>query len=205
MPATGGAIASFRWRGHDVMRPTSPPAYEHGDVRQFASFPLVPYSNRVDHARLATDAGTHQLARNFGDHPHAIHGVGWQRAWAVESREPSSARIIFDHQADAATSMSWPFAFRATQTFVVTASQGAAMLTTTLSIRNTGRITFPYGLGWHPYFARDASTVLGFGAKGMWSTDSTCIPTEHRAIANGHGFDPARAIADTTLDNVFTG
>lgn len=204
-PAVGGAIVSFRWRGHDVLRPTPSHARDGPDVRALASFPLVPYSNRLENARLAVDHRTHQLARNFGEHPHAIHGVGWQRAWSVEAQDATSALLACNHDAtDEASSSSWPFAFRATQWFRVTARPEKAMLTTTLAIRNTGTQAFPFGLGWHPYFPRDADTQLAFDAESMWSTDATCIPTERRTVAAGQGFAQRRPIGATTLDNVFT-
>lgn len=204
-PDVGGAIAAFSWRGHDILRPTPASAYELGDVRQFASYPLVPFSNRVANAQLLVDTRTHALARNFGDHPHTIHGVGWQRRWHVESHEPDSARIALDHTDDEAARSAWPFPFHATQSFVLTPLRDGAVLTATLAIRNTGAVAFPFGLGWHPFFARDDATLLGFTASGMWSTDATCIPVEHRAVPSADAFDPPRAIGATTLDNVFTG
>jgi aldose 1-epimerase len=204
-PGVGGAIASFRWRGADILRPTPESAYAGADVRQFASYPLVPFSNRVANAELREEARTHALARNFGDHPHTIHGVGWQRPWRVERRAKDHACIAFDHAVGDAERSAWPFAFRATQSFVVTSLSDVAVLTMTLGIRNTGAVAFPFGLGWHPFFARDGDTILGFAARGMWATDATCIPTSHGAVASADAFDPPRAIGPTTLDNVFTG
>jgi aldose 1-epimerase len=204
-PDVGGAIAAFRWRGQDVLRPTPASAYEQADVRQFASYPLVPFSNRVANAQLRVETRTHALAHNFGEHPHTIHGVGWQRRWRVESHSRESARIAFDHVDDEAAPSAWPFAFHAAQSFVLTSLHDHAVLTATLLIRNTGDLAFPFGLGWHPFFPRDAATTLGFTTGGMWATDSTCIPTEHRAVESAEAFDPPRAIGATALDNVFTG
>lgn len=203
-PGAGGAIASFRWRGLDVLRPTPESAYATTDARQFASYPLVPFSNRVANAQLLFDTRTHAITRNFGTHPHAIHGVGWQRPWRVEHVRADSARIAFDHADDEAARSAWPFPFRATQAFVLTPLRGGAMLTMTLTISNTGLAAFPFGLGWHPFFERNEHTLLGFHARGMWATDPTCIPTEHASVAAADAFDPPRAIATTTLDNVFT-
>ena len=204
-PRIGGAVAAFRWRGHEILRPTPASAFEQAEVRQFASYPLVPFSNRIENAQLVFGTHTHALARNFGTHPHAIHGVGWQREWHIERHAADNARIAFDHADDESARASWPFAFRATQAFVLTPLPDGAMLTMTLAIRNTGAAAFPFGLGWHPFFERDAQTVLGFSASGLWSTDATCIPTERHAVAPAEAFDPPRAIGSTTLDNVFTG
>ncbi len=134
-PGVGGAIASFRWRSHDVLRPTPDAARATGDVRQFACYPLVPYSNRIAQATLALSTGTHRLARNFGDHPHAIHGVGWQRAWTLEAHQPARALLALEHVPVGEAALAWPFAFQATQAFALTPLPEGAMLTLTLTLR----------------------------------------------------------------------
>ncbi|MEJ7669905.1 MAG: aldose 1-epimerase [Casimicrobiaceae bacterium] len=205
-PGIGGAIAAFRWREYDVLRPTPDDARSSGDVRQFACYPLVPYSNRIADATLRLhDGTTHALARNFGDHPHAIHGVGWQRDWSVKIREPADALLTLEHQPDGDAATAWPYAFRALQSFALDTRPDAAMLTMKLAIENTDACPFPFGLGWHPFFPRDAVTQLGFSADGVWQTDATCLPTHHIGIPDAWRFDPPRAIGATALDNVFTG
>lgn len=206
VPGVGGSIASFRCRGIDVLRPTSYASRHAGDVRQFACYPLVPYSNRIARATLTFDGRTQRLARNFGDHPHAIHGVGWQRAWTLEAHEAARARLTLDHvPADGDAALAWPWAFRAAQALLLTPVSDGAMLTLALTIRNTDSHAFPFGLGWHPFFPRDESTELGFVAKGVWQTDDTCLPTACVAAPPHWRFDPPRTIGATTLDNVFTG
>src|SRR6187399_481226 len=89
-PGAGGAIASFTVDGIDVLRRT-PPAERDANVRAHACYPLVPYSNRIAHAKLRFAGRDFELDRNFGDHPHSIHGVGWQRPWRIVARDDSSA------------------------------------------------------------------------------------------------------------------
>ena len=205
-PDVGGSIAAFRWRGHDVLRPTARGARNTGNVRQFACYPLIPYSNRIANATLRLrDGTTHDLARNFGDHPHAIHGVGWQRAWLVEIAEPAHASLSLQHSGEHEGAAAWPFSFRATQAFALTSQALAATLTMTLTIENVDSRAFPFGLGWHPFFPRHRSTLLGFRAAGVWETDATRLPTRHVRIPNRWRFDPPRALDDATFDHVFTG
>ena len=79
-----------------------------GNVRLAACYPLVPYSNRIRDARLRFGNADHALTRNFGDHPHAIHGVGWQRAWRIERATGASAVIAYDHVAQGDDARAWP-------------------------------------------------------------------------------------------------
>jgi aldose 1-epimerase len=204
-PAIGGAIAGFSFAGRPVLRPTPDTARADGDAGRHASYPLVPYSNRVAAARLAFGGATHALARNFGDHPHSIHGLGWQRPWTVAGAAADSALLVLDHDAAGESARAWPWPFRATQAIALAAGDRSATLTAKLAVHNTGRAAFPFGLGWHPYFVREPGTLLGFAADGAWTNDRTQLPLRHDAVPAEWRFDPPRPLGDTRLDNVFTG
>lgn len=200
-PATGGAIASFSCDGVDVLRRT--PAAACNDVRAHACWPLVPYSNRIAQARLDFAGRTYALARNFGDHPHAIHGVGWQRPWRVVAIEHAGARLVLDHVPADDDARAWPWPFRATQSFALRADAAGAVLALRLTIANTGGEAFPFGLGFHPFFVRDAATQLGFRARGVWATDATRLPTTLGPALPAGRFEPARDPGAATIDNAF--
>jgi aldose 1-epimerase len=205
VPAIGGAIAAFTLAGADAMRPMPAAAIDAGDVRQAAAYPLVPYSNRIRDARLTFAGQTHALARNFGDHPHAIHGVGWQRAWRVTRRDPHAAMLALRHLAQGDEARAWPWRFAATQAFALVARDGGATLAVTMTIRNDDDAPFPFGLGWHPYFPREPATSLAFDAGGVWRNDATQLPLEHAAVPREWDFSAAKRVGDAPLDNVFTG
>lgn len=205
LPAVGGAVASFAWRGRDVLRPTPPDAIAAGTVRATACYPLVPYSNRIARATLRAGGETFALARNFGDHPHSIHGVGWQRPWTVEHAGPCAARLSLLHRPDGEDARAWPFGFRATQTFALAADGGRATLSMSLAIESADPRPFPCGLGWHPFFPRDEATCLTFRAAGVWETDATNLPTRRVAADGAWRFDPPRVLRGAALDHVFVG
>ena len=205
-PALGGAIARFAFRDVDVLRPVSDEARAAANVRGYACYPLVPYSNRIANAAFTFDGRTHVLARNFGDHPHSIHGVGWQRPWRIVAQEPASALLAFDHTIDSeADTRAWPWPFRATQSFVLTPGVAGATLAERVTIVNSGVTPFPFGLGFHPFFPRSPATELAFRADAVWETDATQLPTTRIAIPDRWRFDPPRAVDPVQLDNVFTG
>jgi aldose 1-epimerase len=205
-PEIGGAIASFRFEDRDVLRPAGDAARAAREVRGFSSYPLIPWSNRIADAtlRLRGDA-QFSLVRNFGDHPHAIHGVGWQCAWQVVREEDSRATLLLDYSPGTDQPAAWPFAFRAMQAFALRADEASASLTCTLSIHNADARPFPFGLGWHPFFPRNSGSRLCFRAANVWETEATCLPTRRIAIPAQWRFDPPRAVGDGALDNVFTG
>ena len=202
-PSVGGAIASFTLAGTDVLRPTPHDARAEGNVRSFACYPLVPYSNRIANARLAFDGHEHALARNFGDSPHSIHGVGWQRAWSVVSSSGSGVQLALDHDALGDAAASWPWPFRVLQTFALERSARGATLSARLAIENAGRHAFPFGLGWHPFFPKPPGTTLAFAATHVWKSDPTQIPVTRVAVPDAWRFDPPRPLGDVELDHVF--
>ncbi len=212
-PATGGAIASFTWRGVPILRSTPRDVIAEGNVRRHACYPLIPYSNRIARGELTYAGQQHRLALNFGNHPHAIHGVGWQRSWRVLTHDTTAALLAYDHvPADASLPddpdrCAWPWPFRATQWFQLGADAdgAAATLRIRLALANTGTQCFPFGMGWHPFFPRNADTRLGFHADGVWENDDTMLPIRRLAATGMFDFDPPRRIDDSTLDNVFTG
>lgn len=207
-PRVGGAIASFTFCEQPVLRETPQAALAAGDVRATACYPLVPYSNRIRDARLRYGGRSFTLARNFGTHPHAIHGVGWQRAWAVLEASARHAQLALVHDANGDDAAAWPWPFRATQTFRLSEdaeAPRAVRLVVTLTLANTGREPFPFGLGWHPFFVRDAATRIAFRAARVWRNDPTQLPQRLVAIPRAWDFANARELDDIALDNVFVG
>jgi aldose 1-epimerase len=199
-PDAGGAIASFEWNGAAVLRPTGAEAVAAGAVREFGCYPLIPFSNRIAEATLHWAGEAFTLPRYLPAHPHAIHGNGWQRAWTKLASGANHARLELMHEPVGARGREWPFAFRAMQEFALTDST----LTLRLEIANRGDRTFPFGLGWHPYFPRSSDLELGFRAAGVWLTDATCLPTAHTAVPPPWDFSTPKSIGTTTLDHCFT-
>lgn len=200
-PQTGGAIAAFTLLGEPILRSTPDDARTANDVRRHACYPLIPYSNRIALARLSWSGRTHDLARNFGDSPHAIHGIGWQRAWSVASRSTDTALLTLDH--DGSDTTAWPWPFRATQAFALAAHDAGALLTVRLAVENRGDEPFPFGLGWHPFFPKPPDTTLAFDATHVWVNDATLLPVAREAVPDAWRFATPRRVGDLALDHVF--
>ena len=200
-PEVGGAIAAYEWHGVPVLRATPPDALNAGDVRRFSSYPLLPFSNRIAGAALRWNNAVYALRRYLPELPHAIHGNGWRRGWEVVEQAPQRAALELVHTALGEAAREWPFAYRARQDFALAMNT----LAVTLSITNTGDTAFPFGLGWHPFFPRNAETVLRFATAGVWQTDPTLLPTRFDPVPSGWDFRMPRALATTTLDNCFAG
>jgi aldose 1-epimerase len=204
-PAIGGAIASFDVRGSPILRPTPADALVQGDVHRMACFPLVPYSNRIRRALLRFGGREYALARNFGASLESIHGLGWQRAWEVADAGDRHLLLGFMHDARGASARAWPWPFEAALAFHLADAGDHSVLGATLCLRNTGDAPFPFGLGFHPFFPKHASTQIGFAADAVWLNDAAMMPVTKDAVPAPWRFDPLRGVGDAVLDNVFTG
>ncbi len=168
-PEVGGAVTRFVFEGKNVLRPAPKGAFTQRDACTFA---LVPYANRIEEGVFHFQGRDVRLTRNFGDHPHSLHGHGWQTAWCVVSLSRDQAVLAYDHEAD-----DWPWTYGAEQ--VLTLTNGG--LTHRLTVRSRDGKPMPTTLGFHPYFPRTASTRLTASVAGMWNSNGTQIPTEHVA------------------------
>ena len=189
-PELGGCIAGLWLAGIPVLRST--PAHDLHSVRQAGSYPLIPFSNRVGQATLQWQGTDHPLVQNLAPDPHAIHGVGWERPWAVLETTDTFALLSYEHKADAA----WPFDFDSSQAFKLEADA----LELSLSITNQSTIAVPVGLGWHPFFVKRPDSRVQFDATGRWEMGGDKLPT-HRT--HSAGLDAACATLD--IDHCFDG
>lgn len=171
-PDVGGAIAGLWHHGVAVLR--SQPPEELADWRAAASFPLVPYSNRIGNGRFDWQGRRYELAPNFEGSAHPLHGVGHASAWQVEPATgpsgPAELALTLRHRADDA----WPFDFDARQLMQL----GPTALRCELRVTNTSAQAAPVGIGWHPYFPKRARSRLHVECSGRWELDAASLPTQ---------------------------
>lgn len=167
-PDLGASIAGL-WHGETpIMRSTEPA--DLVSSRRSASYPLVPYSNRLGYRHFRWKGKEYTTAANFDDNPHSVHGVAWQRPWEVVSSSAVDVGLRYRHEPDA----HWPFAFEVHQYFGLTAQA----LSVQLVFTNTSELAQPVGLGWHPYFPKRLRSRLHVELSDRWESDATTeLPT----------------------------
>jgi len=189
-PDLGGAIAGL-WHGETpVLRSTEPA--DLVQPRTSASYPLVPYSNRLGYRHFSWEGNEYTTAPNFGDNPHSVHGVAWLRSWEVISSSRADLGMQYRHTPDE----HWPFAFEVMQYFNLTPQE----LTARFVFTNTDALAQPVGLGWHPYFPKRERSRLHVEVAGRWDSDATQLPIR-RVAQPGIDADVSRL----ELDNCFDG
>lgn len=196
-PSRGGGIASFTYcavsrgeipvfRGIDETDP-SPTA--------LASFPLVPFVNRIRGGTFDFRGRRVTLARNMPPDPSPLHGQGWLAAWDVVRLGEDRAELVYRHE-----SGEWPWAYEARQVF----SLDERGLTVELSCTNRSAEPMPCGLGQHPYFPCTRATRLDTRVESVWTIDELVLPVEKVPAAGRYDLRD-RLVCGQDLDHGFGG
>jgi aldose 1-epimerase len=161
-------------------------------------FPLVPWSNRIGHARFRYNGKDYALRPNFAPEAHAIHGEGWRAPWSIRRQTDDTLQLVFEHTDTGAARGGWPWPYRAVQEIALT-SEG---MTVRLALTNQGTTPMPGGLGLHPFFPKMPAARLTARLERMWVNGPDMLPTG-TVEAN----DPAGGLDlhAQALDNCFAG
>jgi aldose 1-epimerase len=206
-PETGGAIASFtrEWqegpnkRELHWLRPGTAAGLAARNPLDMASFPLVPFCNRIRDGRARFEGREIDFPPN---HPgqqakHPLHGIGWLLPWQVMSASYSEAELSLDVPA----SQAWPWHFSATQRFELHASE----LAVTMTVTNHDDAAMPAGIGHHPYFPHHPGTRLRSTAQAMWRGDAEVMPVDLQTTGAVERLAEGVLLAELDLDNNFVG
>ena len=167
-----------------------------GDSFGMASFPLVPFSNRIGNGTFEWDGNFITLARNFPPEPHAIHGVGFSCPWRCTARTSDSALLTLIHQPDAG----WPWAFEAQQRITIAQRE----LKLDLMAVNLAPRAVPLAFGHHPYFPK-AGAHLSFHARDVWLVGDDGLPSERVKPFGKFDFSQPTSVEGIEVDHCFSG
>ncbi len=195
-PGAGGAVSEFSWDiGGGERRHWLRPHDGGDDMRSFASFPLVPFSNRIRDGKFSFAGKDVALPKNFVDSPHAIHGFGWQSPWQVIEHTDTAIAIEVRNTSDA-----WPWPWRAVQRFTLSETD----LEMAMEITNESDTDMPTSLGHHPYFPRTPGANVTASVAQVWLGDDEVMPVELVDPPAERRLDGLVA-ENIFLDNTYTG
>ncbi len=198
-PALGGSIGNWTRRGVAVLRHTPEAALAGASSRALSCFPLIPFSNRIAWGRFSFGGESFQLDRNFGDHPHTIHGNAWQRAWTVQHASPDGVQLELMHDPATDQGHHWPYRYHAGLHYALQPDG----LVVTITFENTDTRRQPVGLGLHPYQDRTPQTAIGFRAASVWHTGADSLPDQRLPMDETWSFNPSRVVSGPPLDNCY--
>lgn len=193
-PKDGGCVTHLTWRGTQLLRPA--PHTPHASAfnpLDYAAFPLVPFSGRIQNGQIQVDGERVHLAPNMPPEPHAIHGHGWRTAWDVEHRSDDAAQLGFTYDTG-----DWPWPYQARQIFQLMPNG----LSLKLELTNLGTTPMPAGLGWHPYFPR-ADAQIALPSLAMWPSGDNRLQSPPIDLTADTDLRSPRPVNGLKLDNCF--
>ena len=190
-PDVGGSIASFTHDGRPILRGSDDP---HSPL-DCACFPLVPYCNRIRDGRFHFRGRTVELAPNMAGDPSPLHGDGWLAPWKMVFQSETRAELFFAHEAG-----EWPWRYEVRQCFQLSESGLEAEIT----CRNLSDEPMPCGLGFHPYFPCNATTLIDTQVATVWTVDDIVLPVQQVPATGRYALDGQPACG-RGLDNGYGG
>jgi aldose 1-epimerase len=195
-PSIGGSISAFEWIDSGsttgLLRKCNSPLE---NVLDAASFPLVPYVNRIRGGQFSFRGRDVILPPNMAGDPSPLHGQGWLEPWQVEEASEVASVLSFRHSAG-----EWPWDYSARQLFTLDQSG----LSVRLSCRNDSGEPMPCGLGQHPYFNCGPETRIDTEVTHAWTIDEHVLPVE-KVDARGRFDLRDRRVCGQDLDHGFGG
>ena len=195
-PSIGGAISNFFWtvdgQRTAILRQSHTPLE---NVLDAASFPLVPFVNRIRGGCFEFRGRQVCLSPNMAGDPSPLHGQGWTGEWRTESVSDSEAALIYRNDPG-----EWPWAYEARQHFRLVDDS----LSVRLSCANVSDEPMPCGLGIHPYFGCGPETRIQTSVENVWTVDDKVLPVE-KILAAGRYDISDSPVCGRELDNGYDG
>ena len=172
---------------------------------------LFPFPNRIRGGTWRFEGNTYHFDKP-AESPTSIHGLLLNRPYQVESHaanENGAALVCtLDSREFPDIDRQFPFPFKISITYAL----NNAVLSMTVSVRNTGGRNMPMGFGIHPYFrvapspsADTAAALIRVPAAAYWELDGDSLPTGTKLKASGDlDLRPGKPFAGLRLDHVFT-
>jgi aldose 1-epimerase len=193
-PDIGGSIVSWTVDGQHMLRTPEVSKVAALSPIAMASFPLVPYSNRIGYGRFEWDGKPVLVTPNFHPEPHSIHGVGWTQAWRIETLSKHRCSMSMVHNADE----NWPWSFSAMQ--CIELNNGALSLFSCAT--NLSDNAAPLAFGHHPYFDQDGAS-LQFQANSVLVNADDGLPLEALPPLGHFDFSELGKVSGRDIDNCY--
>lgn len=141
----GANLQELTLNNHTLIEDLKPLSYSN----TYASSILFPFANRIKDGAYTFQNNAHQFNINEVDKNNALHGLVYNKKFEVldlKSNESfASVKFIYTEHNQ---SIGFPFEYSIQLEYILSEST----LNLKVNITNTSTKSFPFTLGWHPYF-----------------------------------------------------
>jgi aldose 1-epimerase len=115
----------------------------------FASAILFPFANRIKNGRYKFKNKSHQLNCNESNRNNAIHGLVYDKTFELKKIKIKNNKIYISLiYKEKKTTKGFPYAYNLRVTYIFSKKSTNLII----DIKNKSLESFPFTLGWHPYF-----------------------------------------------------
>ena len=166
----------------------------------FKSSVLFPFPNRVRDGAYHFGEKAYQLEINDTSFNNAIHGLVHDRTFSLHKEVGNTEKAVLElrYRADG-SDPGYPFAYELGLKYSFS-DRGEVSLG--FELLNSGDKSFPFGLGWHPYFASSdlAESFLSMDALDHFICPERMIPEEKEAAGLADRF----AVGEQAFDDGYS-
>lgn len=120
--------------------------------KTFASSILFPFANRVKDGKYSFEDKDYSLVTNQEEEKNALHGFIFDSTFSIKRTETTNSKAIIELEYhEKKGKIGFPFKYSFFITYIFTDKN----LTLGIKVKNTDDKTFPFTIGWHPYFTSD--------------------------------------------------
>ena len=191
----GGSLQELTLSNHQLIKDLHPLTYNN----TYASAILFPFANRIADGSYVFDHKTYQLDINQKEENNALHGLVYNKTFEIidQKTTPEKAEVLLRYE-ELMYSKGFPFTYTIDLTYILTKDS----LDLNVTVKNSDTKTFPFTIGWHPYFiSQDLSkSAVHFKSHQKCVFDERNITQRMDKIA----IDEPFLIEDKSLDDCFS-
>lgn len=200
----GASLQELTLKNNILIEDLNPLKYSN----TYASSILFPFANRIENGVYNFEGQSHQFIINEEDKNNALHGLVYNKTFEVseiiKNESFALVKLIYNEHNQ---SIGFPFTYSIQLEYMLSKNK----LELKVSIVNSSDKTFPFTLGWHPYFISknlseshlkfNSSTKLVFDDRMITSKTETVetsfIKIENKQLDDCWFLDDTKVIFET--------
>ncbi|TWO33188.1 aldose 1-epimerase [Seonamhaeicola sediminis] len=144
----GASLQELTLNDHEIIKDLSPLSY----ADTYASSILFPFANRIKDGKYTFEGEDFQFEPNQKEENNALHGLVYNKTFEVIdiSSSENEASLTLEYN-EANKYIGFPYTYSIQLKYIFRKEN----LELNIKVKNTDVKTFPFTLGWHPYFTSD--------------------------------------------------
>ena len=141
----GGSLEKLKIDSHHLIKNLHPLTYNN----TYASSILFPFSNRIADGMYYFKEKCYQFEINQTEENNALHGLVYDKTFKLveqnSKEEEASVKLRYEEKKH---TKGFPYTYIIELKYTLTSDN----LSLSVTVKNTDTKTFPFTIGWHPYF-----------------------------------------------------